>query len=53
MPDRGDVTGWLDDLKAGDAAAPKLLGDEYFRRLAGLGKEAERAVPEKKPGGYR
>jgi hypothetical protein len=35
MPTQGSVTAWIEQLKAGDAAAAAPLWQGYFRRLVG------------------
>jgi DNA-directed RNA polymerase specialized sigma24 family protein len=47
----GSVTGWIAQLKAGDAAAARPLWERYFRRLVGLARSklwgsARRAADE-------
>ena len=45
--DRGSVSGWLDDLRAGDQAAAGRLWGRYFDRLvrlAGTRRRASRAT---------
>jgi DNA-directed RNA polymerase specialized sigma24 family protein len=45
MPSTGDVTGWLQRLKAGDRDAAQPLWERYFRRLVGLARDRLRALP--------
>ena len=45
MPSVGDVTGWLQQLKAGDHEAARPLWERYFRRLVGLARDRLRALP--------
>jgi DNA-directed RNA polymerase specialized sigma24 family protein len=39
MASKGSVTGWLDQLKAGDPLAAQRLWERYFRRLVGLARK--------------
>jgi hypothetical protein len=39
MASKGSVTGWLDQLKAGDPLAAQKLWERYFRRLVGLARK--------------
>ena len=39
MSSAGDVTRWLEQLKAGDREAAQPLWEQYFRRLVGLARE--------------
>ena len=45
MPSVGDVTGWLQRLKAGDRGAAQPLWERYFRQLVGLARDRLRALP--------
>jgi DNA-directed RNA polymerase specialized sigma24 family protein len=38
MPSRGSVSGWIDELKAGNHAAAQRLWERYFHRLVGLAR---------------
>ncbi|MFO0806789.1 MAG: ECF-type sigma factor [Gemmataceae bacterium] len=38
MADPGQITGWLNGLRAGDGAAAQGLWEEYFKRLVGLAR---------------
>jgi hypothetical protein len=40
MPTPGLVTAWIEQLKAGDAAAAAPLWQGYFRRLVGLARQS-------------
>jgi DNA-directed RNA polymerase specialized sigma24 family protein len=46
IPLRGSVTGWIDRMKAGDAAAADPLWQRYFERLVALARK-------KLPGRFR
>jgi DNA-directed RNA polymerase specialized sigma24 family protein len=41
----GSVTAWIEQLKAGDAAAAAPLWERYFRRLVGLARQRLGAAP--------
>ena len=45
MPTQGSVTAWIEQLKAGDAAAATPLWQGYFRRLVGLARQRLGAAP--------
>jgi len=45
MPAPGSVTAWIEQLKAGDAAAAATLWQGYFRRLVGLARQRLGAAP--------
>src|SRR5262249_32221455 len=45
MPTPGSVTVWIEQLKAGDAAAAAPLWQGYFRRLVGLARQRLGAAP--------
>jgi DNA-directed RNA polymerase specialized sigma24 family protein len=45
MPSAGDVTRWLQQLKAGDRDAARPLWERYFRRLVTLARDRLRALP--------
>ena len=45
MPAPGSVTAWIEQLKAGDAAAAAPLWQGYFRRLVGLARQRLGAAP--------
>jgi DNA-directed RNA polymerase specialized sigma24 family protein len=45
MPAPGSVTAWIEQLKAGDAAAATPLWQGYFRRLVGLARQRLGAAP--------
>jgi DNA-directed RNA polymerase specialized sigma24 family protein len=45
MPTQGSVTAWIEQLKAGDAAAAAPLWQAYFRRLVGLARKRLGAAP--------
>jgi DNA-directed RNA polymerase specialized sigma24 family protein len=45
MSARGSVTHWLDQLKAGDAAAAQPLWERYFQRLVVLARQQLRSAP--------
>ena len=45
MPSAGDVTRWLQQLKAGDREAARALWERYFRRLVTLARDRLRALP--------
>src|SRR5262245_36236750 len=39
MSSRGSVSGWIDELKAGNHAAAQRLWERYFHRLVGLARK--------------
>src|SRR5262245_36481381 len=43
-PDAGSVSGWIRQLKVGDASAAQRLWERYFRRLVGLARTRLRGV---------
>ena len=45
MPTPWSVTVWIEQLKAGDAAAAAPLWQGYFRRLVGLARQMLGAAP--------
>ena len=45
MATPGSVTAWIEQLKAGDAAAAAPLWEAYFRRLVGLARQRLGAAP--------
>jgi DNA-directed RNA polymerase specialized sigma24 family protein len=45
MTTAGSVTGWIEQLKAGDQDAVQQLWETYFRRLVALARTRLRAVP--------
>ena len=45
MPTPASVTTWIEQLKAGDAAAAAPLWQGYFRRLVGLARQRLGAAP--------
>ena len=45
MSSAGDVTRWLQQLKAGDREAARALWERYFRRLVTLARDRLRALP--------
>ena len=45
MPTPESITAWIEQLKAGDAAAAAPLGERYFRRLVGLARQRLGAAP--------
>jgi DNA-directed RNA polymerase specialized sigma24 family protein len=45
MSTLGSVTAWIEQLKAGDAAAAAPLWQGYFRRLVGLARQRLGAAP--------
>jgi DNA-directed RNA polymerase specialized sigma24 family protein len=45
MSSAGDVTRWLQQLKAGDRGAAQPLWEQFFRRLVGLARERLRHLP--------
>jgi DNA-directed RNA polymerase specialized sigma24 family protein len=45
MSSAGDVTRWLQQLKAGDHAAAQPLWERYFRRLVALARDRLRKLP--------
>ena len=45
MSTPGSVTAWIEQLKAGDAAAAAPLWQGYFRRLVGLARQKLGAAP--------
>ena len=45
MPTQGSVSAWIEQLKAGDAAAAAPLWQGYFRRLVGLARQRLGAAP--------
>ena len=45
MSSTGDVTRWLQQLKAGDRDAARPLWERYFRRLVTLARDRLRALP--------
>src|SRR6516164_1255619 len=47
MPTPGSVTAWIEQLKAGDAAAAAPLWQGYFRRLVGLARQRLGAAPRR------
>ena len=47
MPTPGSVTAWIEQLKAGDAAAAAPLWEGYFRRLVGLARQRLGAAPRR------
>jgi DNA-directed RNA polymerase specialized sigma24 family protein len=47
MSSAGDVTVWLDQLKAGDQAAAQPLWERYFHRLVALAEKRLRQLPRR------
>ncbi|MBI1915085.1 MAG: hypothetical protein HYS12_10160 [Planctomycetes bacterium] len=47
MSSAGDVTRWLQQLKAGDHDAVQPLWERYFRRLVGLARDRLRKLPRR------
>ena len=45
MSSEGSVTGWLNQLQVGDAAAAQPLWEHYFRRLVALARQRLRGSP--------
>ena len=47
MSSPGSVTAWINQLKAGEAAAAQPLWERYCRRLIGLARQQLRAAPRR------
>src|SRR5437762_1798633 len=47
MSPEGSVTGWLGQLRAGDAAAAQRLWERYFRSLVGLARARLQGAPRR------
>jgi RNA polymerase sigma factor (sigma-70 family) len=45
MSSPGSVSGWIDELKAGEAIAAQKLWERYFRRLEGLARSKLGGTP--------